>query len=86
MRQLRARAYRAVGTHQISQTVQLLPEHAALLPPARDLAVHEVEDQPRKGKPERGPQVVGVIGQQITRGGENGERSADPVHDSDQVG
>lgn len=31
-------------THRVGETVELLPEHAALVPPPRDLAVERIED------------------------------------------
>jgi hypothetical protein len=46
---------------EVRERVQLLAQQRRLAPPARHLAVHEVEDQPRRHQPERQPHVALVL-------------------------
>jgi hypothetical protein len=46
------------GTYQISQRIQLLAHEAALLPPARDLTVHEIEEEAKGHERQRRPEVA----------------------------
>jgi hypothetical protein len=49
------------ATYQISQRIQLLTHKTRLLPPARDLAVHEVEEQAQRDEAQRPVQVRVVV-------------------------
>lgn len=67
------------STDQISQRIQFLAHQAALLPPARDLAVHEVEEEPERHECESEPDgaVGGGWTEAVTHGGEDGHEAAE---------
>lgn len=73
------------GTYEVGETVELLPNHAGLVAPPRDLAVEEVEEEAGEGEHERGPEVVLVTGDQVLCGHEYGEGAAYAVGDGDEV-
>lgn len=66
-------------TYQVRQAVQLLAHHAALLPPARDLAVHEVEEQAKGQEGQCGVDVAArvVVLEAVPQGGEDGHDAAE---------
>ena len=69
------------STYQIRQTVQLLPHQAALPPPPRHLAIHEVEKQ-SKGDERKGDVDVRVPvrrAQGVAQGGEDGHEAAETL-------
>jgi hypothetical protein len=68
-----------VCAYQIGERVQLLPHHAALLPPARDLAVEEVEEEAKGQEAERRPQVAVLcwVAEAVAHRGEEGEDAAE---------
>jgi hypothetical protein len=43
--------------YQIRQGIKLLPHQTALLPPSRDLPVHEIEEQPKRHESQRRPEI-----------------------------
>jgi hypothetical protein len=72
-------------TYEIRERVELLPEHAALLPPTRDLAVEKVEEEAGQGERERRPEVALVGGEEVAGGREDRHAAAGTIHDRDQV-
>ena len=65
--------------YQIGERVELLPHHAALFPPARDLAVEEVEEE-AEGEEEEGRVEVAVfcrVAETVAHRGEEGEDAAE---------
>lgn len=48
------------GAYEVSERVEFLAHETGLLPPARDLAVHEVEEQAERDEAE-GEVEVGVV-------------------------
>lgn len=77
----RGRAGKEMGaeTYQISQRVQLLAHHAALLPPTGHLAIHEIEKQTEGKERKRVVEValVGGVAKAVTQRGEEGENTAE---------
>lgn len=66
--------------YEISQRVEFLTHQAGFAPPARDLAVHEVEEE-TEGNEAEGPVevrvVVGVVLDAVAEGGEDGHDAAE---------
>lgn len=66
-------------TYEISQGVEFLPHETALLPPPRDFAVHEVEEEAEghegEGEPHGG--VGGGGTEAVAHGGEDGHETAE---------
>lgn len=75
-------------TYQVSQRIQLLPHHAALLAPARDAAVHEVEEQAggQEGEGEVEVSLVGGVAEAVPQRREDGHDAAEAVELRDVVG
>lgn len=80
------RKYRAIGrraresaTYQIRKTIQFLSHHTALLPPARNLAIHEIEEQAKGQESQGGVHVSerGGIAEAVAQGGEDGHDPAE---------
>lgn len=71
--------YPRVETYQVRQTIQLLAHHAALLPPARDLAVHEVEEEAEGQERQGGVDISArvVVLEAVPQGGEDGHDAAE---------
>jgi hypothetical protein len=47
-----------VTTYQISQRIQFLSHQTALFPPPRNLPIHEVEEQAKRHKRKRSPEIT----------------------------
>jgi hypothetical protein len=69
-------------TYQIGQRVQLLPHHAAFLPPARHLAVHEVEEETKREEGQRGPEIAERrrFAEAVAHRREDGHDATEPWH------
>ena len=64
--------------YQIRQRIKLLTHQATLLPPPRDLSIHEIEEQTERHESQRGPEI-GMCGggtETIAHGGEDGHDAA----------
>lgn len=48
--------------YQIRERIQLLAHHRRLLSPSSDLAVHEVEEESERHKPQGCPEVCEIVG------------------------
>lgn len=66
-------------TYQIGQRIQLLAHQTALLPPSGDLAVHEIEEEPKGYEGEGEVHVtVGCRGAEaVAHGREDGHEAAE---------
>ena len=71
------------GTHQVGKRVELLADHARLIPPPGDLAIEEIEEEAREWEGERRPQIVLVVCDKIFGGHEHRERAAYAVSNCD---
>jgi hypothetical protein len=69
-----------VETYQVSKRIQFLAHERRLLPPSRNLAIHEVESE-TKGNEAEGQVQVGVVGgvglDAVAERGEDGHDAAE---------
>ncbi len=65
--------------YQVRERIQLLPHHAALLPPPGHLAVEEVEEQAEGEEAERRPEVAVRcrVAEAVAHGGKDGGDTAE---------
>lgn len=76
------------ASYKIGKRVQLLAHKTALLPPPRDLAVEEVEEQAEGHEGQRDPEVARVLWsvEAVAHGELYAHDAAEAVHEGDQVG
>lgn len=74
-------------TYQIRQRIKLLPHQAALVPPSRDLAIEEIEEQPKRHERQRHPYVGRLVrrAHAVAHRGEDGHDAAEAVHERDEI-
>lgn len=70
-----------IKAHEISQTVEFLPQQASTVSPPCNLSIEEVEEEAAKGEPEGRPQMVLVVGEEVASSGKQGECTTETIHD-----
>lgn len=75
-------------SYQVRKTIQLLAHQAALLAPARDLAIEKVEKEAKGQECEGAVEVAegGRIAKEVAHRGEDGHDAAEAIELRDEVG
>lgn len=79
------RKARRCESYQIGQAIQFLPEQAGAIPPSCDLAVEKIEHEAGKGECQRLPEVILVVREEVSGGGEDRHAPAEAVHNRNQI-